>query len=150
MGGTVGFRWRAAVRLRCRIGLADRAFGGHRGWDGEVVIALWIHDEIVTFCKPEIADQVGEILTRNAVEPATFYGSKAPLAADYVVARSWAGELTMEVPAAEAELVNHLSCPHCPRCPLVLARLNGAIIFFGTAIELLMLYQLLKQKLATR
>jgi DNA polymerase I-like protein with 3'-5' exonuclease and polymerase domains len=67
------------------------------GWDGDVVLALWVHDELVAYAKAKLADQVGEILVRHAREPATFYSFKAPLDADYVVAPSWAGELTMEV-----------------------------------------------------
>jgi DNA polymerase I-like protein with 3'-5' exonuclease and polymerase domains len=62
------------------------------GWDGDAVITLWVHDEIVTCCRPEIADQVGEILVRHAKEPAEFYGFKVPLDAEYKIGRSWAGE----------------------------------------------------------
>jgi DNA polymerase I len=62
------------------------------GWDGDAVIVLWVHDEIVVCCRPEIAEQVGEILVRNAKEPAEFYGFKVPLDADYKIGRSWAGE----------------------------------------------------------
>ena len=29
------------------------------GWDGDVVIVLWVHDELVACCRPEIAEQVG-------------------------------------------------------------------------------------------
>jgi DNA polymerase I-like protein with 3'-5' exonuclease and polymerase domains len=62
------------------------------GWDGDVVIVLWVHDEIVCCCRPEIAEQVGEILVRHAKEPAEFYGFKVPLDAEYRVGRSWAGD----------------------------------------------------------
>jgi hypothetical protein len=62
------------------------------GWDGDVVIVLWVHDEIVCCCRPEIAEQVGEIMVRHAREPAEFYGLKVPLDAEYKVGRSWAGE----------------------------------------------------------
>jgi Toprim domain/CHC2 zinc finger len=62
------------------------------GWDGDVVIVLWIHDELVCACRPEIAAQVGEILVRHAKEPGEFYGFKVPLEADYKIGRSWAGE----------------------------------------------------------
>jgi hypothetical protein len=43
------------------------------GWDGDVVITLWIHDELVCCCRPEIAEQVGEIMVHHAKEPAEFY-----------------------------------------------------------------------------
>jgi DNA polymerase I-like protein with 3'-5' exonuclease and polymerase domains len=62
------------------------------GWNGDVVIALWVHDEIACVCKPEIAAEVSEILVRHAKEPAEFYGFKVPLDADCKVSRSWAGE----------------------------------------------------------
>ena len=62
------------------------------GWDGEVVIVLWVHDEIAVCCKPEIAEAIGEILVRHAKQPAEFYGFKVPLAADFTIGRSWAGE----------------------------------------------------------
>jgi DNA polymerase-1 len=32
------------------------------GWDGDVVVVLWVHDEIACCCRPEIAAQVGEIM----------------------------------------------------------------------------------------
>ena len=64
------------------------------GWDGDVVIVLWIHDELVCCCRPEIAEQVGEILVRHAKEPGEFYGFKVPLDAEYKVGPSWAGDVT--------------------------------------------------------
>jgi DNA polymerase-1 len=63
------------------------------GWDGDVVIALWVHDELVCCCRPEIAEQVGEIMVRHAKEPGEFYAFKVPLDAEYKIGRSWAGEL---------------------------------------------------------
>jgi DNA polymerase I-like protein with 3'-5' exonuclease and polymerase domains len=71
------------------------------GWTGDVVITLWVHDEIVCCSRPEIADQVGEIMVRNAKEPAEFYNFKVPLEADYKLGKSWAGNL--EVPSAPIE-----------------------------------------------
>jgi hypothetical protein len=62
------------------------------GWDGDVVIVLWVHDELVCCCRPEIAEQVGEIMVRHARESGEFYGFKVPLDAEYKVGRSWAGE----------------------------------------------------------
>jgi DNA polymerase I-like protein with 3'-5' exonuclease and polymerase domains len=62
------------------------------GWNGDVVIVLWIHDEIVCCCRPEIAKEVGEILVRHAKEPGEFYGLKVPLDADFKICRNWAGE----------------------------------------------------------
>jgi hypothetical protein len=50
------------------------------GWDGDVVLVLWIHDELVACCRPEIATEVGAIMVRHAVEPAELYGFKTPIA----------------------------------------------------------------------
>jgi DNA polymerase I-like protein with 3'-5' exonuclease and polymerase domains len=62
------------------------------GWDGDCVIALWIHDEIAVCCRPEIADEIGAIMVKHAKEPGEFYGFKVPLDAEYKIGRSWAGE----------------------------------------------------------
>jgi DNA polymerase I-like protein with 3'-5' exonuclease and polymerase domains len=62
------------------------------GWDGDAVIALWIHDELVCCCRPEIAEQVGEIMVRQAKEPGEHYSFKVPLDAEYTIGRNWAGE----------------------------------------------------------
>jgi len=74
------------------------------GWDGDVVLALWIHDELVVFCRREIAEQVGEIMVRHAIEPGEFYKFKVPLDADFKIGRSWAGD-TPEESAATAKVV---------------------------------------------
>jgi DNA polymerase I-like protein with 3'-5' exonuclease and polymerase domains len=60
------------------------------GWDGDVVLALWVHDEIVAHCRPEIADAVGEILVRHGKAAGAFYGFKVPLAVEYTVGQAWA------------------------------------------------------------
>jgi DNA polymerase I-like protein with 3'-5' exonuclease and polymerase domains len=62
------------------------------GWDGDVAITLWIHDEIAVCCRPEIAAQVGEILVRNAKEAGAHFQLKVPLDAEYKIGRSCAGE----------------------------------------------------------
>jgi hypothetical protein len=60
------------------------------GWDGDVVLVLWIHDELVAACRPEIAAAVGEIMTRHGREAGEFYGFRVPLEADYTVGSGWA------------------------------------------------------------
>jgi RecA-family ATPase/DNA polymerase I-like protein with 3'-5' exonuclease and polymerase domains/5S rRNA maturation endonuclease (ribonuclease M5) len=62
------------------------------GWDGDCCLVLWVHDELVACCRPEIADQVGEIMVRHAKEPGEHYGFRVPLEASYTIGRSWAGE----------------------------------------------------------
>jgi DNA polymerase I-like protein with 3'-5' exonuclease and polymerase domains len=55
-------------------------------------ITLWVHDEIVVDCRPEIAEQVGELLVRHAKEAGEHYELKVPLDAEYKIGRNWAGE----------------------------------------------------------
>ena len=62
------------------------------GWDGDVVIVLWVHDEVVVRCRPEIAEEVGGIMVRHAKELGEFYQFRVPLDAEYKAGRSWAGE----------------------------------------------------------
>ena len=62
------------------------------GWDGDVVIVLWVHDELVGCCRPEIAEQVGEIMVRHGKEAGEYFRLKVPLDAEFKVGRSWAGE----------------------------------------------------------
>ena len=61
------------------------------GPDGDVYIALWIHDELVACCRPDIAEQVGEILVRHAREAGSHYGFRVPLDAEFKIGRDWAG-----------------------------------------------------------
>jgi DNA polymerase I-like protein with 3'-5' exonuclease and polymerase domains len=60
------------------------------GWDGDVVIVLWVHDEIACCCRVEIADRVGEILVRNAKQAGVHYQFRVPLDSAYKIGRSWA------------------------------------------------------------
>jgi DNA polymerase I-like protein with 3'-5' exonuclease and polymerase domains len=63
------------------------------GWDGDCVIALWIHDEIAVCCRPNLADEIGAIMVKHAKEPGEFYKFKVPLDAEYTVGKSWAGKI---------------------------------------------------------
>jgi DNA polymerase I-like protein with 3'-5' exonuclease and polymerase domains len=72
------------------------------GWDGDCVIVLWVHDEIAVCCRPEIADQVGEIMVRHAKEAGEFYKFKVPLEAAYQIGKSWAGDIAAPDPATES------------------------------------------------
>jgi DNA polymerase I-like protein with 3'-5' exonuclease and polymerase domains len=73
----------------------------HYGWGGDVVIALWIHDEIACCCRPEIADEIGKIMVKHAREPGEFYGLKLALDAEYKIGKSWAGEPSSSEPPSE-------------------------------------------------
>ena len=61
------------------------------GWDGDVVIAAWIHDELVCCCRAEIAEQIGEIMVRHAKEAGEYYKFNVPLDAEFKIGRDWAG-----------------------------------------------------------
>jgi hypothetical protein len=54
----------------------DQRFGGNAH------IALWVHDEIVVCCRPDIAKQIGELLVYHAKEAGNHYALKVPLDAD--------------------------------------------------------------------
>jgi DNA polymerase I-like protein with 3'-5' exonuclease and polymerase domains len=75
------------------------------GWDGDVVLVLWIHDELVACCRPAIAAQVGEIMVRHAREAGMHFGLKLPLDASFSVGRDWAGT---PVEVDEVDLVDEI------------------------------------------
>ena len=75
------------------------------GWDGDCVIALWVHDEIACCCRPEIADEIGAIMVKHAKEPGEFYKFKVPLDAAYTVGKSWAGNVDVNIAADSAPSV---------------------------------------------
>src|SRR5215472_8698501 len=69
----------AIITKRWLVNVYDELCASFRyGWDGDVVLCLWVHDEIVACCRPEIAKEVGAIMVRNAKEPADFYHFKVP------------------------------------------------------------------------
>jgi DNA polymerase I-like protein with 3'-5' exonuclease and polymerase domains len=43
------------------------------GWDGDVVLVAWVHDELVACCRPEIADEIGAIMVHWAKETGEHY-----------------------------------------------------------------------------
>jgi DNA polymerase I-like protein with 3'-5' exonuclease and polymerase domains len=61
------------------------------GWDDDAVIVAWVHDEIAVCCRREIADEVGAVMVRWAVEAGERFQLRVPLAADYTVGVDWAG-----------------------------------------------------------
>jgi hypothetical protein len=70
MHSVLNFLVTSAEAVICKRWLADtydelRATFRY-GWDVDLVIVLWVHDEIVCCCRAEIADRVGEILARHA------------------------------------------------------------------------------------
>ena len=71
----------------------------HYGWDGDAVIVAWIHDELVVCCRPDIAEQVGELMVRHAKEPGGFYDLRVPLDAEYKIGATWAGDNNEAAPS---------------------------------------------------
>jgi len=61
------------------------------GPDGDAYLALWVHDELVICCRPELAEQVGELLVRHARKAGEHYGFRVPLDAEFKIGRDWAG-----------------------------------------------------------
>ncbi|MGM5019237.1 DNA polymerase [Tardiphaga sp. 367_B4_N1_1] len=59
------------------------------GWDGDFVFVLWVHDEIQVCCRKEVADEIGEILVRNARIAGEPYGFRVPLDSKAVQGLSW-------------------------------------------------------------
>ncbi|MGY3589328.1 DNA polymerase [Bradyrhizobium sp. USDA 4350] len=59
------------------------------GWDGDFCFVLWVHDEIQVCCREEVADEIGEILVRNARKAGEPYGFRVPLDSKAVIGRSW-------------------------------------------------------------
>src|SRR5262249_13834727 len=70
------------------------------GWDGDVVIVAWTHDEIACCCRPEVAKQVGELMVRHAKTAGEHFKFRCPLDAEFVIGPSWAGEISTNKPAA--------------------------------------------------
>jgi DNA polymerase I-like protein with 3'-5' exonuclease and polymerase domains len=67
------------------------------GWEGDVVLVLWVHDELVACVRPEIAEAVGEVMARHGRTSGERYGFRVPLVADYHIRPTWA-EKTPEKP----------------------------------------------------
>jgi DNA polymerase I len=76
------------------------------GWGGDVVIVAWTHDEIACCCRPTIAEQVGEILVRQAKAAGEHFKLKCTLDANFVIGPSWAGEIATDKAVTDGQ-TNH-------------------------------------------
>jgi DNA polymerase-1 len=103
------------------------------GWDGDVVITAWVHDELVICCRPEIAKEIGEIMVRHARKAGEFYNLKVPLDAEYNIGRSWAGDAATENieesrgPTSSSQPDHNDEKANFADGPAVKKRANGAI-----------------------
>jgi uncharacterized protein DUF3987/DNA polymerase family A len=88
------------------------------GWDGDVVIALWVHDEIACCCRSEIAAEVGEIMVRHAKAAGEFYGLRVPLDADFKIGRNWANEpIESQTPIIDTAVKSDDDAPVVDKAP---------------------------------
>ena len=86
------------------------------GWDGDVVLVAWIHDELAAAARPEIADAVGEIMVRHAKAAGEHYKLEVPLDAAYTIGRSWAGDAPVDAePQKAAEIPRSAEPPPEPQ-----------------------------------
>jgi hypothetical protein len=61
------------------------------GWQGDVVLVAWTHDELAACCRREIAEQVGEVMLHHAKAAGEHFGFKVPLSGDLTIGKSWGG-----------------------------------------------------------
>ena len=105
----------------------------HYGWDGDVVLTAWIHDELVACCRPEIAKKVGEIMVRHAKAAGEAYALTVPLDAEFKIGSTWAGDEDLTDENAKIEIddeeeaperLNRLNLRPTPTCQLKNPRLR--------------------------
>jgi DNA polymerase I len=61
-----------------------------RGWDGDFVYCLWVHDEVQIACREPLVDAIGEILVRHARAAGVPYGFRVQLDSNYKIGQTWA------------------------------------------------------------
>lgn len=66
------------------------AKGLRSGWDGDFVFVAFVHDEVQVQCRPEVAEIIGETLVEEATKVGSFFNFRCPLAAKYIIGKSWA------------------------------------------------------------
>jgi DNA polymerase I len=96
----------AAEAVVCKHWLSevDNAIGK---FGSDANIALWIHDEIVVCCKPEIAGEIGETMVRLARETGERFNLKVPLEAGFNIGNSWADKNNAAPRATALTAVDH-------------------------------------------
>lgn len=59
------------------------------GWDGDFVMALWVHDEIQIICRNGLEEDIGSIAVKHARQSGLAYGFRGPLDSTPKVGQSW-------------------------------------------------------------
>jgi DNA polymerase-1 len=59
------------------------------GWDGDFVMALWVHDEIQIICREGLEKDIGDIVVACARKAGLPYGFRGPLDSQAKVGQSW-------------------------------------------------------------
>jgi DNA polymerase I len=59
------------------------------GWDGDFVMALWVHDEIQIICREGLEEEIGAIVVNNARAAGIPYGFRGPLDSQAKVGSNW-------------------------------------------------------------
>lgn len=60
------------------------------GWDKDFVFCAWVHDEVQTACRKEIAEDVGNIIRGSAQEAGESFKFRCPIDAEYNIGTDWA------------------------------------------------------------
>jgi DNA polymerase-1 len=88
------------------------------GWDGDVVIVAWTHDEIACCCRPTVVEQVGEIMVHHAKTTGEHFKFKCPLDASFTVGPSWAGAISTNKSAEITAVPAPVNTDVCGFCQL--------------------------------
>jgi DNA polymerase-1 len=62
---------------------------GPQGWDGQWAAMLWVHDEVQLAVRPEIADEVQEILVDSIRSITAHFNWRVPLDGEAKVGANW-------------------------------------------------------------
>jgi DNA polymerase I-like protein with 3'-5' exonuclease and polymerase domains len=64
--------------------------GFRHGWDGDYAFLAFVHDEIQTAVRPDIATQVAELSVKAANDTGHFFNFQCPVDAEYKIGMNWA------------------------------------------------------------
>jgi DNA polymerase I-like protein with 3'-5' exonuclease and polymerase domains len=58
-------------------------------WEKDYKQLLWVHDELQFTCRPDIADQLGDILCRACLLAGEYFNCALPIEAEYKIGKTW-------------------------------------------------------------